>query len=126
MLESFHIKKKKLSERTTGAGARGIHGDTNDETGLCHSNIAKNTTQSELSRGPKQLDESRNIYSLRYHVSLWSPRTHVTLNSVFGTFQHKRVQDRCSQTSTFQLCVIFWCQVSRLRPCWQRIKLYVQ
>jgi len=36
--------------------------------------IAKNTTQSELWRGLRQLDEYRNIYSLRYHVSLWSSR----------------------------------------------------
>lgn len=82
----------KLTERTNGAGARGIHGDTRDETLLCPS---KNTTQSELPRVVRQLDEYRNIYGLRDHVSLCSSRTYVTLNSVLSTSQHKRVQGRC-------------------------------
>ena len=61
---------------------------------------AKNTTQSELSRGLRQLDEYQNIYSLRYHVSLWSSRTYRSFATTvsqpkisdFFFFQEKRLK----------------------------------
>jgi len=69
--------------------------------------LAKNTTQSELPRVLRQLDEYRNIYSLHYHESLWSSRTYVTLNSVLSTSQHKRVQERSGQTVNLSFVLYF-------------------